>query len=160
MEFAEVAAGLGETFAHQPHVADMVVDKEIHHLLVLLVAHVAQFSHVAEYCHLGFHRHVAEVLQCGAHACGVCVVCIHDEFVRRRHFELRTVVRRHIIAQSLAHQILAHAEVDSDAGGGEHIVYVVASYQMSLHLVPLALTGLPAELEVWRTLHHLAAYEQ
>ena len=157
LELSVGAVDGGKLASHEPYHIDAARAEEVDHLLMLLAAHGSQFAHVAEDGHLGRYLHVAEVAQGSIHARGVGIVGIDDETVVGGDGELRTVVARYVARQGMVDLLLAYAEIQSDGCCRQHVVEVVASDKMCLHLMPFAVSVVPVHAQHGSTGDDLAA---
>lgn len=80
------------------------------------------------------------------HTRRIGVVGIDDQPVVRGLLQLRAVVAGQIALQSVADLLRSHVEVQAYCNGGQHVVHVVSTYKMRVHLIDIGLTvDMPAE---------------
>ena len=133
VELAVGAGDVGKFVAHEPHLVERATLEHGHDALMLFATALAQFAHLAQNGHFGVHLHQAEVGERRCHRGGVGIIGINDEVIVHGFGELRTVVRRHIILQSLADAFGSNPKVQAHSYGGKHIVEVVAANEVRGH---------------------------
>ena len=129
---------------------------------MLLFRDISQFSHLTDDRHLGRHLHQLKVVDGSLHTRRVGIIGIHYQVVMFRDRHLRAVVGGDIVLQGVVNLLEGDIIDISDGDGSEHVVKVIGTNQMGLHLHPLTrITGImvlfpPAELQEGRTADDLA----
>ena len=94
---------------------------------------------MAQDAHLVVCLHQLEILESGGHRSGIGIVSIDDDGVVGRLFQLRPVVRRHVVGNGLRDVVGRHAEILSDGGGGKRVVNVIGANQVGLDIMVVPL---------------------
>lgn len=102
---------------------------------------------------------LAEILQCSHHAGGVGIVGIYNQPVPTSIYQLRAVILRYIICQSLTNLCRTNSEISSDSCCCQRIIQIIRTDQVSLYGMCLA-GSRPVEGQERRTACQPSAHKQ
>lgn len=132
-----VGGSKGEFVADEDRLTEPARLDEVEEATVLGIGLGTQLTHAAEHDDLVVGMHVGEAAYGGLHAGGVGIVAVEQELVAGGGFELRTVVGRGVLLESLLDVEKFNLEETSDGEGGKGVGEIVAAEEVGGDVVNL-----------------------
>ena len=121
-ELAEIGLCLSKLLSNKPYITNVCCLKQFHNLLMFFCRRISKFTHITEDSHLILYLHQLKVLYRSSHTGWISIISIHNKLVMCCLSQLRTIVVRHIVLQSIVDLLWRNTKVKTNSNGCQHII--------------------------------------